>query len=256
MSRYDTLKPPDKGEFFKFPDGESKIRIVSEPYELIRHFIESEQKSYTCPGADKGCRFCAEGHEPKTKFIYRIIDRADGHLKLVEVGWSLVGAIKDLHDSAEYGFDTEPPYDMSVTKTGKGLGTKYALLAARANTPLTSDELAEIQAAKPIEDFIASKQEDAQYVQPADAGEAQRARERAEMDRATAAKPAGVSSAASSVDTFNAYKKRIEAATTPQQVDEIDLEAQFDSNMIPAAQRLVSAAAKARTDVLLKGAGM
>src|SRR5688572_27466643 len=46
-SRYDALQPPKKGEFFKFPDGESQVRLVSEPFDMIRHFVQAEQRSYT-----------------------------------------------------------------------------------------------------------------------------------------------------------------------------------------------------------------
>jgi len=138
----------------KLAAGENRLRLVSEPVERGSHFDQAAKKGYTCIGHDEGCRFCAAGEKPSVRFLYWVIDRKDGGVKLLEVGWSVVGAVKNLHDSEEYAFDDVPPYDVIIKKTGSGLDTEYSVMAARMNTELTLAERDEIAKQKPLEDII------------------------------------------------------------------------------------------------------
>lgn len=153
--KYESLQVPTGGsDFLKLVSGENRLRIVSEPEARGSHYIQSEKKSYACLGKENLCDFCLNGIDPRVRFLYRVIDRKDGALKLLEVGWSIVGELKKLHDSTDYAFNEIPPYDISILKEGTGLETTYSVLPARMNTPLTPEEEAKIKDAKPLSDFI------------------------------------------------------------------------------------------------------
>ena len=55
-------------------------------------------------------------------------------------GATVQKAISAYAKSAEYGFDELPPYDVTITKEGSGLDTKYDVLASRKDSPLTEEE--------------------------------------------------------------------------------------------------------------------
>jgi hypothetical protein len=154
---YDKLQPPTgDGSFYKLNEGENRVRLLTEPSERGVHYVQAEKKSYSCLGEGK-CRFCDAGDKPKVRFLYYVIDRAEKGpktVKLAEFGWQIVGFIKELHDSEEYGFDDVPPYDISITKSGSGLDTSYTVLASLKDTALTDDEVAQLAAMQSLDEVI------------------------------------------------------------------------------------------------------
>lgn len=146
--------------------GDNKIRIVSDYEVLVKHW--ANKKVTICVGKEHGCVFCAEPAEkdgkkdkPSAKFLMWCIDRKDGQLKIAEVGWSVVKAIADLQQDAEYGFPDLPPYDINVKKTVKGSGaqpsdTEYTVIAGRTNVELTADELSAMAKLTPMKEVVDS----------------------------------------------------------------------------------------------------
>ena len=128
------------GDWLKLEDGDNKIRIVSEFFDFAEHFIKSENKSYTCLGKKGNCKYCESGLKPTVKFLGWVLDREDGAVKLLRVGYMIYKQIGALAMSDEYGFDGVPEYDITIKKSGKELGTEYQVLPARKNTELTKDE--------------------------------------------------------------------------------------------------------------------
>jgi len=252
---YDKLTPPAKGDYFKFPDGESCIKIVSLPYELTQHFVQGD-RSYACLGAEGGCKFCLAGAEPETKFLYRIIDRADGKLKVAEVGWSIVGAIKDFRDSNEYGFDTDcPPWDVIVTRTGQGLKTRYTVHASRKDTPLTKAEQKLIDEAGDLDELVTKKRERAVDGDPGrhETGAVdpdQSEREKEEIASSRKRKP-GIGTTKPQygdgpVEAMKEWKAKIAAAATVKELDEAESQTIFDKRVTPALDAIIRDAIKGR----------
>lgn len=148
----------DGNPFFACEDGDNAVRIVSEPFKRVTHYVEAEKRSYRCTAKDMGmCGHCSEENKPKKKYVCYIIDRADGIIKIAEFGMSIMGALDKFRVTKDYEFETVPAYDIIITKTGKGRdNTKYTVVAARSNTALTPDELKAIEELRPIADVIAA----------------------------------------------------------------------------------------------------
>lgn len=139
-------------DWYEFKDGENKLRIVSEFEVNAQHYVQEEKKNYSCIG--EFCEFCWKKVPRRVQFMGWAIDRASGSLVLVAVSYSVFKAIGALSKSEEYGFDSIPPYDIIVTKTGEKLETRYAVMPARKDTPLTAEEQAEIAKLKSPLDIV------------------------------------------------------------------------------------------------------
>lgn len=132
----DTLKEYGlgSGEKFKVQEGKNVIRILSEP-----RMVQSVYQG-----------------QPNTKFVAWVIDRADSKIKLYYMPKTILEAISALEDDEQFGFPGLPmPYDISIN--ARGAGTKdvvYNILPGKAGS-LTSEELEEYRAKKPIDEVVA-----------------------------------------------------------------------------------------------------
>ena len=116
--------------YLKLEPGENPIRIVS-------HFLENLREY--------------EDGSKKLQWSCYVLDRTDNELKIAAFGKSIMKQIQELAMSAEYGYDDLPPYDMTISRTGTGMETRYAVLAARKDVPLTQEEQETIREAKSLE---------------------------------------------------------------------------------------------------------
>jgi hypothetical protein len=130
------------GAFFKFKEGDNRIRLMSEC--LPHTSVFDGKKNF--------------------KWLCYILDRVDGEVKPFFMPHKIYKAIEALQINPDYQFDEVPmPYD--VTVNAKGARTKeveYALIPARRETALTDDELDKLEAVKPLRELkqaLDSKQE-------------------------------------------------------------------------------------------------
>jgi len=147
--------------WFRFQDGENKIRIVSGFEPLGKHFDAKTKKSTVCVGKDKGCVFHEGDTRTPVKYLTWIIDRADGEIKIAELPYTVIKALSELRVTDEYTFEGTPPYDITVKKKGEGLETEYAVMPARKNTELTNEEKEAIGNKKDISDIVEAMKEKA-----------------------------------------------------------------------------------------------
>jgi hypothetical protein len=143
-------------DWMTLKEGDNKIRIVSEFEDYGSHYNLETKKSVICIGKDK-CPLCQEGDNPRVQFLGWVIDRSDGRVKLLRIGYKIFQQIGDFAKSEEYAFDTVPDYDITIKRTGQGLDTVYSVLPARQNTPLTDKEKEMImEKVKPVKNIIDS----------------------------------------------------------------------------------------------------
>ena len=159
----------DKGGFLKLEKGDNRIRVVSKYEVLAKHWANGKMLGI-CPGKDKGCEVCNApvqmgkdnkpiNNKPQVKFLMHVIDRKDGELKIAELGWSIVDAMRSLSQDEEYAFEGLPPYDMNIKKTVEGTGknpsdTSYTVIASRSNTPITEEEAKKIAELTPMAEIV------------------------------------------------------------------------------------------------------
>ena len=142
-------------EWFRPPLGESRIRILSEEFEVLaKHWDSLMRKSHVCYGQDEGCPYDttvkdkATGtvktvHKPGIKYLVYLIDRADGKVKIGELPYSVIKVLEDLASSEEYGYDGAPSFDVIITKTKTGpqaTDVEYSLIPSRKDSPITEAE--------------------------------------------------------------------------------------------------------------------
>ena len=127
------------GDWMNLQVGDNKVRIVSDFKDYGTHYNPKTNKSVVCVGHGQ-CSLCAVGDEPRVQFLGWVIDRADGKLKLLRIGYRVYEQLGKLALNEEYAFEDTPSYDVTINRTGEGKSTKYAVVPARKNTELTQAE--------------------------------------------------------------------------------------------------------------------
>jgi len=143
-------------DFYSLQQGENRLRIVSKPAYIGKHFSGPGQQPIVCRGADEGCAGCIDGVKVSSKWLLWVIDRADSVIKQAELGYSIIKAINELGCSDQFGFESMPEYDLTINKKGSGLETEYSVLPDRADTPLTEEEKANVSELDSPEDIVES----------------------------------------------------------------------------------------------------
>ena len=123
-----------KGDYFKVKDGDNKIRLLS-PF--LPHQSEYNGKT-------------------TFKFVAWILDRKDGKVKLYFMPKTIVDEIGVLQANPEYAFEEVPmPYDLTINAENAGtIDVEYKVVAARANTELTPEELKAFEEKPPIAEVV------------------------------------------------------------------------------------------------------
>jgi hypothetical protein len=132
----------EKSDWLNLKEGSNKIRIVSNFVDYGVHSVkyEGKYKSVVCVGKENGCFYCAEKLPVKIQFLGWVIDRKDGEVKLLKIGWTIAEKLRNLKESEDYGFKDLPDYDIDIIRTGEGLDTEYDVIPARKSTELTEEE--------------------------------------------------------------------------------------------------------------------
>jgi hypothetical protein len=135
--------------YLKLQNGENKMRVVSAPSKIELHWeetVDGAKKRIVCIGAK--CPICKKGKSPQIRFQVKVLDRADGEVKVLECGKQIISSIKNYAVDPDYGDPTK--YDIKIKKEGTGRDTKYSILPSPNKGDLTSEELAKVEEAPTI----------------------------------------------------------------------------------------------------------
>jgi hypothetical protein len=130
--------------YLRLQTGENKMRVVSAPSKIELHWeeaIDGSKKRIVCIGAK--CPICKKGKTPQIRFQVKVLDRADGEVKILECGKQIISAIKNYAVDPEYGDPTK--YDIKIKKEGSGRDTKYSILPSPNKGDLTEEELTKVE---------------------------------------------------------------------------------------------------------------
>jgi hypothetical protein len=157
MNLADSLKQTEKeyeiggGDYFKFEEGDNKIRVLTMWEPLATHFVGSGRKKepHVCYGKDKGCPYHDEGaplddesglpKNPTVRFVTYICDRKDSdRVKIAALPYTVVKAITALQGDEDYMFDNFPmPYDVKITYDRNASGSAmYNVVPSPNREPL------------------------------------------------------------------------------------------------------------------------
>ncbi len=113
------------GNYYKFADGDNRMRILTSGEVLATHFFGKGQKAATCYGEDKGCPYHGknapkndkgEEKKPSIKFTCYVLNkRAEPVIQFADLPYSVIKAVGDLQANVDYEFSEFPmPYDVTV----------------------------------------------------------------------------------------------------------------------------------------------
>lgn len=124
------------------------MRVVSaQPMQYHCHWVEGSSGGKvkvnctldeTCPVVDEKTNQKCMGRLAQTRWYVKVIDRADGQVKVLDIGPQIFNQIAELH-STSWGSSTQ--YDISIKKGTKGSSPLYNV------TPLPKETLSEADAA-------------------------------------------------------------------------------------------------------------
>src|SRR3990167_7862524 len=143
------------GEYFKIKDGDNKVRVLSHGVPIATH--KFGQKFITCYGQDNGCQF---PHDRKkgfsVKFMFYVIDRADGKVKLARFPYTVAKYIADLQADDDWSFEDFPmPYDFNLKAKGAGtLEVEYTFAPSPKRVELTAEEAEAIANLDPVDEIV------------------------------------------------------------------------------------------------------
>ncbi len=146
------------GLWFKFKDGDNRVRIMSEPVPVWKAF-NREEKTATVYVTEIEAK---KNPNAKKRYAMWVLNRdAENKMQVLEVGASIIDQIGDLQLTTDYTFEVSPPYDLTIRKTGNGLETEYKVIPARQNTELTEDEKIVFMTCETVEQVLAKDAVDA-----------------------------------------------------------------------------------------------
>lgn len=147
------------GNWMTLVEGENKIRIVSEFIDYGEHWDEEKQRSIVCVGKEN-CIYCQNGEKPTVKFLGWVIDRDDENkVKTIRIGYKIFEELGAIAKNKDYQFDVLPPFDVTITKEGQKLKTKYKVIADRKDSKLTAKEIEETKDLKDLQEVIDAMKE-------------------------------------------------------------------------------------------------
>ena len=143
-------------QYMKFAEGDTRIRIVSEALKIWKSFQpDKTAKVYMTEEAAK------KDPKAKERWMVYAINRETNEIQQAEFGITVITQLGDFQESKDYGFETLPPYDVTINRKGMTMNdTEYRVIPARTNTELTSEEMAKIMALEPLEKVVGKDAED------------------------------------------------------------------------------------------------
>src|SRR5437867_4310810 len=158
MNLADSLRQAEKeyeiggSDYFKFEDGDNKIRILTMWEPIATHFVQDGRKTvpHVCYGKDKGCPYHDEGApldengNPKNasvKFVTYILDRRDHKIKVADLVYTIVKKVVALQGDDDWQFDTFPmPYDPKINFDSNAAGSAmYSVTPSPNKEPVPDD---------------------------------------------------------------------------------------------------------------------
>lgn len=124
-----------KDEFKTLAEGDNQVRLVGKYIFRNVHYNPEWKMNYIMCCGD-GCPICAKGETPKLNYYINILDRKDNKIRLMKFGVTLKRKFQNLN--AKYG--DLMAFDITITRTGTKLDTKYEVLPVMGSKPLTEEE--------------------------------------------------------------------------------------------------------------------
>lgn len=131
-------------EFFKFLEGNNKVRVLTEGEVITQHFFGKGIRPSVCYGISKGCPFHKdEDKAPSVKYSCYILDYTDNKVKLADLPYSVIKKVGDLQENTDWAFDSFPmPYDITVNyKPAESPANMYSVIGSPKQESVSEEVL-------------------------------------------------------------------------------------------------------------------
>jgi hypothetical protein len=155
MSLNDKIDEANKSEhtsgssgWFKMKEGKNQFRILTEPEIMFENY-------------GKGICYHQCGFEGTTKYLARILDRADNKVKMYKIPFGIFKQIATWEADEDLAFSGFPmPYDVKVN--AKNAGSKeveYTVMASPKQVPVEQETLNFLAKQSPVKEVIVKMQD-------------------------------------------------------------------------------------------------
>lgn len=135
-------EPKSSDGYFKFKDGDNKIRILSAPIMWFEYFTTENKPVRSRDGWDEKPDDIKQGGKVKEFRAFVIYNYDAKRVQIMSINQNTIKSqLFNLSRDPDFGNPTE--YDLKINKSGESLETKY-IVKALSKTPLPK-EVAEAQ---------------------------------------------------------------------------------------------------------------
>lgn len=127
-------KEDTKDLWLRLENGSNKLRLLTSPYQYVTHKgvkAKGESgfgKKISCSMENGACALCALGHKPSTRWLYGVLERKTGKIKVLDVPYGIFSKVRGYAQSDIWGspllYDFDIIVDKSSIKRGKA-ATEY-----------------------------------------------------------------------------------------------------------------------------------
>lgn len=154
----------DKLDFTKFPEGITRIRVISEmPHIRWTHWMNQHKRSVNCPGRD--CPICTIRKQQKAnnesytynmtkRFSLLVLNRETGKLEVMEQGITVMEDIRDMKDDLERKNLTLQDADLRIKRRGTGKDDTSYRVDIDEEYPLTDDDIRAMEKVTDLNEFF------------------------------------------------------------------------------------------------------
>ncbi len=137
------MNESSSGGWFKFKEGANTFRVLVEPVMMFEKF-------------NVGICYTDCGYQGTPRLLTRILDRADGKVKIAKLPFSIGEQLLNLENDADYGYTGFPmPYDVTIKAEGAGTKeVKYSAPLPRPPKALESEITDELAKGKSVAEVI------------------------------------------------------------------------------------------------------
>lgn len=148
-----------KSEFFKFPIGTTRVRILSDIQPVMKYKDFKSGLTFTCWGKEHGCPFPPEGDSDNkyVQFLAWGINRETKQVVIFDLPYGVCKKINSLKELPDFDFEGIPDFDIYVKKEKTGeasMNVRYDITPSSNRTPLSADEQKEYASKKTLQEIV------------------------------------------------------------------------------------------------------
>lgn len=128
------------GGWFKLQDGANKVRILEGPEPMAKYFADGVsiiKNEMNAPDQLNGIK-------KSIRFVCWVWDKKSNTVSLAEFPYSVMKSVFDLADNEDWTFTGLPDYDITITKTGQAMLTKYSIQPSPVRGAVPDEIMAQI----------------------------------------------------------------------------------------------------------------